>query len=114
MWICGCQQATRFVFLREVLPTAKEPFFENKNTGGALFRLTRSKRSGEARACSHEAAVPVAQALREERTHGRPRALWEELVKPTQVSIYRLGKQGRTSCSHAGIRTISVRHVPVN
>ena len=105
----------RFVYFERFFQLPKSRFFQKqKHSGGALFRLTRSKRSGEARACSHEAAVPVAQALREERPHGRPRALWEELVKPTQVSIYRLGKQGRTSCSHAGIRTISVRHVPVN
>ena len=39
-------------------------------------------------------SVPVAQALREESTHGRPRALWEEFVKSTQVSSHHLVKQG--------------------
>jgi hypothetical protein len=39
-------------------------------------------------------SVPVAQALREESTHGRPRALWEEFVESTQVSSHHLVKQG--------------------
>ena len=39
-------------------------------------------------------SVPVAQALREESTHGRPRALREEFVMSTQVSSHHLVKQG--------------------
>ena len=65
-----------------------EFLFFLKAVGVSPFCSSHFKLSGEGRACNHEAAVPVAQALREERTHGRSRALWEEFVKPTQVSSY--------------------------
>ena len=46
-------------------------------------------------------SVPVAQALREDSTHRRPRHLWEEVVKSTQVSSHHLGKQGlRAATQH--------------
>ena len=74
-----------------------------------------SKLSGEGRACNHEAAVPVAQALREERTHGRSRALWEEFVKLTQVSSYPPSwEAGKDFAQPRCTPPISVHEVPVN
>ena len=73
------------------------------------------KLSGEGRACNHEAAVPVAQALREERTHGRSRALWEEFVKLTQVSSYPPSwEAGKDFAQPRCTPPISVHEVPVN
>ena len=85
------RHGTRWTPVRSVLPTALGEFeflFFLKAVGESPFCSSHFKLSGEVRACNHEAAVPVAQALREERTHGRARALWEELVKLTQVSSY--------------------------
>ncbi len=92
-----------------------EFLFFLKAVGVSPFCSSHFKLSGEGRACNHEAAVPVAQALREERTHGRSRALWEEFVKLTQVSSYlaswEAGKDfAQPRCTHP----ISVHEVTAN
>lgn len=113
------RHGTRWTPVRSVLPTVGSGEFEFlfflKAVGESPFCSSHFKLSGEVRACNHEAAVPVAQALREERTHGRARALWEELVKLTQVSSYppswEAGKDfAQPRCSPP----ISVHEVPVN
>jgi hypothetical protein len=76
------------------LPTAKKPFdFVPKTVGGTpvLHSLDEVWPCREREAIE---SVPVAQALREESTHGRPRALREEFVMSTQVSSHHLVKQG--------------------
>ena len=75
------------------LPTATKPFdFVPKPLGETHFAFSRQSSAVPEREAIE--SVPVAQALREESTHGRPRALWEELVKSTQVSSHHLVKQG--------------------
>jgi hypothetical protein len=90
-------------------------FFSFQSRWGEPFLQFSFQTVRQGRACNHEAAVPVAQALREERTHGRSRALWEEFVKLTQVSSYlpswEAGKDfAQPRCSPP----ISVHEVPVN
>ena len=80
------------------LPTVKSRDFVQKPLGETLFILFQSLARPEREASE---SVPVAQALREESTHGRPRHLWEEVVKSTQVSSHHLGKQGlRAATQH--------------
>ena len=83
------------------LPTAKKPFdFVLKTVGGDPFCIPSTKLAVPEREAIE--SVPVAQALREESTHGRPRALREEFVKSTQVSSHHLVKQGlRAATLHA-------------
>ena len=70
-----------------------------KNRWGRPFFLLFQSLARPEREASE--SVPVAQALREESTHGRPRHLWEEVVKSTQVSSHHLGKQGlRAATQH--------------
>ena len=76
------------------LSTAKKPFdFVPKPLGETRFAFPRRRSLAVPEREAIE-SVPVAQALREESTHGRPRALWEEFVKSTQVSSHHLVKQG--------------------
>ena len=92
-----------------------EFLFFLKAVGVSPFCSSHFKLSGEGRACNHEAAVPVAQALREERTHGRSRALWEEFVKPTQVSSYPPSwEAGKDFAQPRCTPPISVHEVPLN
>ena len=92
-----------------------EFLFFLKAVGVSPFCSSHFKLSGEGRACNHEAAVPVAQALREERTHGRSRALWEEFVKLTQVSSYPPSwEAGKDFAQPRCTPPISVHEVPVN
>ena len=59
----------RFVYFERFFQLPKSRFFKNKNTlESARFAFSFRSNGQEARACSHEAAVPVAQALREERS----------------------------------------------
>ena len=75
------------------LPTATKPFdFVPKPLGETHFAFSRQSSAVPEREAIE--SVPVAQALREESTHGRPRALREEFVKSTQVSSHHLVKQG--------------------
>lgn len=100
--------------LRYFFQLSKAVILFKNRWGRPFFILFQSLARPEREASE---SVPVAQALREERTHGRPRALREYLVKPPQVSIYHLGKQRRTSCSHAayassaGTRCQRINHV---
>ena len=58
----------RFVYFERFFQLPKSRFFKTKTLWRAFRLFFSFQRSGEARACSHEAAVPVAQALREERS----------------------------------------------
>ena len=67
------------------LPSERWEFlFPKERWGLALFEFncqTFNCRRRGARACSHQATVPLAQTLLEEHTHGRTRALWVEFFK---------------------------------
>ena len=110
------RNGTRWTPFRSVLQLRRFEFlFFFKAVGVSPFCSSHFKLSGEGRACNHEAAVPVAQALREERTHGRSRALWEEFVKLTQVSSYPPSwEAGKDFAQPRCTPPISVHEVPVN
>ena len=87
--------------LWECAPTGLRSFFQLPKSRLILFLKplgdTRFAFPRQVWPCREREAiesVPVAQALREESTHGRPRALREEFVKSTQVSSHHLVKQG--------------------
>ena len=95
------------------LPTVKSRDFVQKPLGETLFHsqsLARPEREASE-------SVPVAQALREESTHGRPRAF---VGRSCQVyaSFQPPSREAGTTCSHAAymrcIRPIEVHEVPLN
>ena len=96
------------------LPTVKSRDFVQKPLGETLFILFQSLARPEREASE---SVPVAQALREESTHGRPRAF---VGRSCQVyaSFQPPSREAGTTCSHAAymrcIRPIEVHEVPLN
>ena len=96
------------------LPTVKSRDFVQKPLGETLFILLQSLARPEREASE---SVPVAQALREESTHGRPRAF---VGRSCQVyaSFQPPSREAGTTCSHAAymrcIRPIEVHEVPLN
>jgi hypothetical protein len=94
--------------------TVKSRDFVQKPLGETLFLLLQSLARPEREASE---SVPVAQALREESTHGRPRAF---VGRSCQVyaSFQPPSREAGTTCSHAAymrcIRPIEVHEVPLN
>ena len=98
------------------LPTVKRRDFVKNRWGRPFFILFRSLSRPEREATE---SIPVAhwQALREESTHGRPRAF---VGRSCQVyaSFQPPSREAGTTCSHAAymrcIRPIEVHEVPLN
>ena len=96
------------------LPTVKRRDFVKNRWGRPFFILFQSLARPEREASE---SVPVAQALREESTHGRPRAF---VGRSCQVyaSFQPPSREAGTTCSHAAymrcIRPIEVHEVPLN
>ena len=98
------------------LPTVKSRDFVQKPLGETLFR-SLSKFARPEREASESVPVTHWQALREESTHGRPRAF---VGRSCQVyaGFQPPSREAGTTCSHAAymrcIRPIEVHEVPLN